>query len=129
MGFTIDDVRPEVLNIQMFNPSPVVAGEDLFVKTNGTVVVTFSVDKTLRYDPVVKIDSRDAEEITHSGLNYTCTFTIDELFQEGTLHLFIGEVMAENGRLAERSYDNDDLIKGPVIYDKTPPLVEYIPKY
>ncbi len=127
-GFVIDDVRPEVTNIKMFNANPAVAGEDLFVKTGGTVTVTFTVDKVLRYNPVVKIDDQTASTISHNGLDYTCTFPISEIYEEGTLYLFIGDVVAENGRTALRSYDNDDLVKGPVIYDRTLPLIEYIPK-
>ena len=128
VGFKVDDVRPEVTNIQMYNANPAVVGEDLFVKTGGTVTVTFTVDKILRYNPVVKLDDQTASTINHNDYNYTCTFPISEIYEEGTLYLFIGDVVAENGRTALRSYNNDDLVKGPVIYDKTLPLIEYVPK-
>lgn len=128
IAFNIDDIRPELTNIKMFNANPAVPGEDLFVKTGGTVTVTFTASKELKQDPIVRIDDIDASRIRHDGLEYTCTFPISTSYEEGILYLFIGDVVAENGRMAVSSYDNDDLVKGPVRYDRTLPVLEYIPK-
>ena len=127
--FVIDDLRPEISNIRMFNANPAVPGEDLFVKTDGTVTVTFTASKALKQNPTVRLDDVNATSITHNGLDYTCTFPISTSYEEGILNLFIGDIIALNNRPSVRSYNNDDLTYGPVRYDRTLPEIEYIPKY
>lgn len=129
MSFDVDDEKPELTNIKMFNADPAVPGEELYVKTGGTVTVTFTASKELRANPIVRINNINASTITHNTRNeYTCTFPIDTNYEEGLLDLFIGDVTSKAGRLSERSYNEEDLIKGPVRYDRTLPVIVYIPK-
>ena len=132
MKFTIDDEQALLTNIKMLDltPSPEVPEEKLFVKTDGEVTVTFTSDKLLRVDPIVRINGVDMTSITHSGRNYTCKIRIDNTFEEGTLQLFIADVMSINGRVSDITYTNDDIVngEGPVYYDKTLPVLENIKK-
>jgi hypothetical protein len=131
MAFVIDDEEAILTNITMLDVTPdsKVPDEHLFVKTNGEVTVTFIADKELKQNPVVRLNNVNME-VTKDGLNYTCKLIIDSSFDEGTLQLYIGDVVSLNGRISERTYTNADITsgKGPVYYDKTPPVLEYIPK-
>ena len=131
MAFVIDDEEAILTNITMLDvvPDSKVPNEHLFVKTNGEVTVTFTTDKELKQNPVVRLNNVNME-VTKNGLNYTCKLTIDSSFDEGTLQLYIGDVVSINGRISERTYTNADITsgRGPVYYDKTPPVLEYIPK-
>ena len=134
LPFVVDDTEATVSEITMINEHPdyQVPDEHLFVKTNGEVIVTFKVDKRLRQNPIVRINGQDMiiNRTTDDGLNYRCSLVINSSFEEGTLQLFIGDIVSVNGRLSERTYSNADIVngKGPVYYDKTPPVIEYIPK-
>lgn len=132
MHFTIDDEQPRLTNIKMLDvtPSYEVPEEVLFVKTDGEVTVTFTSDKLLRVDPIVRINGVDMTSIEHVGMNYTCKIRIDNTFDEGTLQLFIGDVMSINGRVSDITYSNDDIVtgQGPVYYDKTLPVLDNIKK-
>ena len=79
-------------------------------------------------DPIVRINGSDVNSITHSGRNWTCKLIIDSSFAEGNLILYIGDVISINGRVSNITYGNNDLVEGPVYYDKTPPVVTYIKK-
>ncbi len=133
MKFTIDDEQARLSNIKMLNLNPPnqVRNEHLFVKNGGTVTISFTSDKVLRRDPIVRLNGVDVTDITHSGKNYTCRVVIDPaIYDEGTLQLYIGDVMSENGRVSNITYDNDDIVsgQGPVYYDRTLPVLDYIPK-
>ena len=130
MRFVIDDEPAVLSNIKMLDvtPSPEVPDEHLFVKTGGEVTVTFTASKDLAADPIVRINGVNVDSITHSGRNWTCKITIDSSFKEGILELYIGDVVSINGRVSTTTYSNDDLVEGPVFYDKTLPVVNYIKK-
>jgi hypothetical protein len=131
MYFVVDDEEATITNIEMYNssPDPKVPGEKYYVKTNGQVIVTFKTDKALKQDPVVRLNNVNMDIQSAEG-SYYCRIYIDESFEEGPLQLYIGDVISDYGRASDRVYTNDDITpgKGPVIYDKTPPKVEYIPK-
>ena len=131
MSFVIDDEEATITNITMLNVTPdsKVPNEHLFVKTDGEVTVTFKTDKELKQNPVVRLNNTNME-VTKDGLNYTCKLIIDNSFEEGTLQLYIGDVVSKNGRISDKTYTNTDIStgNGPVYYDKTPPVLEYIPK-
>ena len=133
MPFVVDDTEATISEITMLDEEPdqQVRNEHLFVKTNGEVIVKFKSDKKLRQNPLVRINGQDMT-ISRSpdGLEYVCSIIIDSSFEEGTLQLFIGDVVSINGRLSNRTYSNDDIVdgQGPVYYDKTNPVIEYVPK-
>ena len=130
VAFVIDDEEALITNIKMLNLNPpeIVSGEQLFVKTDGKVTITFTANKSLKSNPMVKVNGVNVNSISRSGRNYTCTITIDSSFEEGTLVLYIGDVISANGKTSNITYSNADLIEGPVYYDKTNPIVEYITK-
>ena len=131
LGFIIDDEKPTLSNIKMLDYTPadpgIDPGDQLHIRTNQIVTVSFTTSKHLKYDPIVRINDVDMI-ISHTGKNYVCTLKIDNTFTEGTLKLYIGDIISINGRLADRTYSNNDLVAGPVIYDRTLPVVEYIKK-
>jgi hypothetical protein len=130
MTFIVDDMAATLSEITMLNLNPAVTGERLFVKTDGTVTITFKASKELFANPVVRVNGQNVDTISHSGLNYTCKIQITDEFREGTLQLEIGQVMSANGKLSSAVYTNSDIYnnQGPVFYDKTNPLIEYVPK-
>ena len=131
VAFIVDDTIATLTEITMLNVTPSVPGEQLFVKTDGTVTVTFKASKPLGPDPVVKLNGVVVDSIVHSDLVYTCRLKITDSFEEGTLELMINGVVSRQGKLSDRIYTNADIYngKGPVYYDKTLPLLVYIPKY
>ncbi len=130
-SFNVDDIQAELTEITMLNVTPdsKVPNEHLFVKTNGEVTVTFKADKALKQNPIVRINDVNMN-VTSEGLNYTCKLIIDSSFAEGTLQLYIGDVVSQNGRRSNKTYSNADIVtgQGPVYYDKTLPVLEYVPK-
>ena len=128
MYFSIDDVAVVVNNIKMLNVNPEVEDENLFVKTNGTVTITFDVDKKVSQAPRVTINGQVVNVSATNDLSYKGTIEITESFTEGTLQLVISNIVSETGKASSITYTNDDLVEGPVIYDKTLPTFEYISK-
>ena len=130
VGFVIDDEQPKLSNIKMVNKNPAseVPNEKYFVRTGGEVTVTFTSDKDLRSNPIIRINGVNMTSVTHSGKNWTCKLRIDSTLEDGTLQLYIGDVISVNGRVSSTTYSNSDLVEGPVYYDKTLPAIEYINK-
>ncbi len=128
ISFLVDNIDVVVTNIQMLDLEPKVLGQTLFVKTGGTVTVSFDVDKPLGEDPIVKLNGQSVEMRTADQRTYVGTLEIPDTFEEGVLKLHITNIVSETGKVSTAVYDNDDLTKGPVIYDKTIPKIEYIRK-
>jgi len=129
ISFNVDDEEASISNIKMKNLNPTVDGMNFFAKTGDTITITFTSNKILGKDPTVKLNDKDVTNIvTYDGQNYTCKINIDESFEEGTLELKITDVVSSTGRSDDTVYTNNNLTEGPVIYDKTPPSMEYVKK-
>lgn len=129
MYFNVDDVEVEVTNIKMLDLSPAVNNEYLFVRTNGMVTISFETDKKLGEDAVVTLNGYPVEIATNNGLTHVGTIKITQTeFKEGILEVRISHIVSEAGKVSNRVYTNSDLTEGPVIYDRTLPLFEYISK-
>lgn len=126
--FSVDDIEVSITNIKMQDLAPVVANEYLFVKTNGVVTISFEADKKLGEDAVVTLNNKEVNVQTTDGKKYIGAVEITDDFEEGTLQLKITNIVSETGKVNEKTYTNDDLTEGPVIYDKTVPVLEYISK-
>ena len=126
--FSIDDVAVVVENIKMLNLVPEVENENLFVKTNGTVTISFDIDKKVSQTPRVTLNGQQVIISEVDDLSYKGTIEITESFKEGTLELIISNIVSETGKVSSKVYTNADLTEGPVIYDKTLPEFEYISK-
>lgn len=131
--FIVDDTIATISDITMLNVTPAVPNEKLFVKTDGTVTITFKASKPLGLNPVVKINGVNVDSIVPDSnkINYTCKIKITDSFSEGILELTISEIMSQQGKLSDIIYTNADIAngQGPVYYDKTFPVMEYDPKY
>lgn len=128
MYFSIDDVEVIVSNIKMINLNPEVENENFFVKTGGTVTISFDIDKEVSQTPKVTLNGQVVNVSETSDLSYTGTVEITETFAEGTLELTISNIISETGKANTTTYTNADLVEGPVIYDRTLPSFEYISK-
>ena len=130
MYFNVDDVEVEVTNIKMLDMIPAVNNEYLFVRTDGTVTISFETDKKLGADAVVTLNGNPVEmNSSNNGLEHVGTIKITYVeFAEGVLQVRISNIVSETGKVSNRVYTNDDLTEGPVIYDRTLPVFEYISK-
>ena len=130
MYFNVDDVEVEVTNIKMLDMIPAVNNEYLFVRTDGTVTISFETDKKLGADAVVTLNGNPVEmNSSNNGLEHVGTIKITYAeFAEGVLQVRISNIVSETGKVSNRVYTNDDLTEGPVIYDRTLPVFEYISK-
>lgn len=127
--FNVDDMELTLSNIRMYNPTPEIAGEGGFVKTDGTIMVVFASGKELANAPKVIIGGIQSSDVKSTDkINWTATVKATELIPEGEISLNISEIYAISGKAAQKNYTQDDLIEGPVIYDKTLPKLEYIDK-
>lgn len=127
-AFVLDDEEVKVSNIKMSNLMPEVVNEYYFVKENGYVTVSFEVDKKLGQNPVVKINEKLVTMETSDGLKYVGRIQITNSFEEGELQLNISNIVSETGRINKEIYTNEDLVEGPVYFDYTIPVLEYISK-
>lgn len=128
MYFNIDDEDVMITNIKMLDLSPAVAQEYLFVKTGGVVTISFEADKELGKSPTVLLNGQAVQVETVDGLSYRGSIVITDSYEEGTLQLEITNVVSATGKVSSKTYTNDDLTEGPVIYDRTLPVFEYISK-
>ena len=129
MYFNVDDVEVIVSNIKMLNLSPAVNNEYLFVRTDGVATISFDTDKKLGENAIVTLNGYPVEMATNNGLNHVGTIKITQTeFNEGILDLKISHIVSEAGKVSETIYTNTDLVEGPVIYDRTLPVFEYISK-
>ena len=127
--FNVDDVEVQIVSIEMVNLSPAVDSEYLFVKTEGIVTIFFETNKKLGEEAVVTLNNQKVEVEAVSDLEYMGTIKITEKFEEGVLELKISNVVSETGKVSKSVYTNEDITgRGPVIYDKTLPVIEYISK-
>ena len=127
--FSIDDQETVVSNIRMEDLSPAVEKEFLFVKTSGIVTISFETDKKLGKEPEVTLNGQKVViNSSADGLTHVGTITITNDFAEGVLQLRIANIVSETGKINKTIYTNDDLTEGPVFYDKTLPVFEYISK-
>ena len=126
--FSIDDVIVAVENIKMLNLTPEVEDENYYVKTNGTVTISFEVDKKLSQTPKVTLNNQEVTVTKVDDLNYMTSVQVTEAYAEGALQLTISNIVSEAGKVNSKVYTNADLIEGPVVYDKTLPEFEYISK-
>ena len=127
--FSIDDQEIIVSNIKMEDLSPAVEKEYLFVKTSGVVTISFKTDKKLGEKPNVTLNGYSvAIQSSSDGLTHVGTVNITDDFEEGILQLKISNIVSETGKVNKETYDNSDLVEGPVFYDKTVPAFEYISK-
>ena len=130
MYFSVDDQDVLVSNIQMLDLSPAVDGEYLFVKTDGMVTISFDTDKELGQDAIVTLNGQKVTMQTNDGLKHVGAIKITDSFDEGVLQLQISNIVSITGKVSTEVYTNDDIVpgKGPVIYDRTLPVLEYISK-
>ena len=126
--FNVDDVEVVVSNIKMLDLSPAVDAEYLFVKTSGMVTISFDTDKILGEDAVVTLNGNKVTMQSTDGLSHVGAIQITDDFEEGILQLSISNIVSETGKVNPQTYSNDDLVEGPVIYDRTIPVFEYISK-
>lgn len=132
-SFKVDSKEAVITNIQMRNREPAIKTEPFFVKTDGYVTITFTVDKELQRDPLVTLNGNRVTDISVSEenkLDYTCRIKITDIFEEGTLQLKITNVVSKAGVVSATVYENSNIVpgSGPVFYDKIFPLFEYISK-
>ena len=128
-AFVVDDEEVEVTNIRMEDLSPAVEKEFLFVKTDGVVTISFETNKKLGVEPVVTLNGKKVTIVTsEDGLSHRGVITITDSFEEGILELEISNIVSESGKVNTKTYTNEDLTVGPVIYDRTLPVLEYISK-
>lgn len=128
MYFNVDNVDVKLTNIKMLDLAPVVDKEYLFVRTDGVVTISFETDKKLGDKAEVTLNGYDVEMTAISDLEYVGTIDITSDFDEGVLEVEIKNIVSETGKVSTRVYTNDDLTEGPVIYDRTVPVFEYISK-
>lgn len=127
--FNVDDQDVTLSNIRMYNANPEISGESGFVKTNGTITVTFAAGKALASAPIVKIGGVDVTNITSiDNINWKATIVASSLIPEGTVSLNISGIVTQAGKPSSNTYTQDNLSEGPVIYDATTPSLEYIDK-
>lgn len=127
--FNIDDAELTVSNIRMYNPNPEITSQSGYVKTNGTVAVTFSSGKELSKAPTVNVGGIVSDNVTSTdNINWTATVIASSEMTEGPLSLNISNIVSVAGKTAVKEYTQSDLVEGPVIYDKTLPELEYIEK-
>lgn len=132
--FNIDSKDVEVTNIQMENLAPYVNADpkerlNFFAKTDSIVTISFDVDKPLGADPIVAVNGiRITVTPDSAKLHYTGTIRMQPDIEEGELQLQIMNLVSQTGKISEKVYNNNDLVRGPVIYDRTPPVLVYISK-
>jgi len=128
MYFKVDNVDVVVTNIKMLDLAPVVDKEYLFVRTDGVVTVSFETDKKLGAEAFVTLNGYKVNMTAISDLEYVGTIDITTDFEEGVLQVEIKNIVSETGKVSTTVYTNADLTEGPVIYDRTLPVFEYISK-
>lgn len=127
--FNVDDEEVTLSNIKMYNPNPEVANQSGYVKTNGTVNVTFTSNKALASIPTVVIGGLNATNVTSTDkLNWTASILASTAMTEGTLTLKISGLETLAGKTSSKEYTGADLTGNAVVYDKTLPGLEYIEK-
>lgn len=128
-AFNVDDEEVLLSNIKMYNPNPEVANQNGFVKTNGTVRVTFAANKALAKAPTVVVGGVTVTNVTSTDkLNWTASILATTAMSEGALTLKISGLEATSGKTSNKEYTNADLTGASVVYDKTLPGLEYIEK-
>lgn len=127
--YNVDDQDVTIGSIRMYNANPEIAGITDYVKTNGIVTVSFVTSKALRGAPEVAIGGVKATDVTSSDrINWTATITANTSMPEGKLSLSISKITTLAGKDSANTYDEGDLIEGPVIYDNTLPVIENVDK-
>lgn len=127
--YNVDDQDVTLSEIRMYNANPAVEGKTDYVKTNGEVTVTFKVSKALKGAPTVKIAEVTVTDVTSvDRINWVAKITATTAMPEGKLSLNISNVITQAGKESANTYNEDDLIEGPVIYDDTLPIMENVDK-
>ena len=127
--FNIDDEDVKITTIKMYNPTPAVANQIGYVKTNGTIEVAITANKMLAYGPTVTVGGVNVTNITSEDrINWKATVTANTTMPEGELEIRIFGLKSLAGRTSDKEYTNADLTGNAVIYDKTLPELEYIEK-
>ena len=127
--FNVDDEDVTISNIRMYNANPEIDGKRLFVKTGGTVTVTFAASKALGKAPKVIVGGVASTNVTSSDMkNWTATIKAASAMPEGKLSLTISNIETESGKDSSNTYTEANLIEGPVTYDATLPVFENVNK-
>lgn len=127
--YNIDDQDVTISNIRMYNETPVIEGKTGYVKKGGTVTLTFTASKALKGAPKVTIGGVTVSDVTSTdSTNWKAIITVGNEMPEGKLSLAIESIVTLAGKNSVNTYDEDDLVEGPVIYDDTLPTMENVNK-
>ena len=128
-AFNIDDEEAALSNIKIYNPTPEVENQSGFVKTNGTIAVTFTANKALATAPTINVGGLNVTNITSDDkINWSATIVAATSMPEGELALKISGIKSLAGKESTKQYTNADLTGSSLIYDRTLPELEYIKK-
>ncbi|MBO5179384.1 MAG: hypothetical protein J6B87_03465 [Clostridia bacterium] len=127
--FNIDDEEIVLSNIKMYNPNPEVENQSGYVKTNGTVNVTFTSNKALAKAPTISVGGINVTNITSTDkINWTASIVATTAMPEGSLTLKISGLETVAGKTSSNEYTDANLTGNRVVYDKTTPTLEYVEK-